>query len=308
MSILNNYNDKQWKLLKQLMPTENEKARLKARIIESIQSQSTHQGIKRKYQWKALLATCLFVLLCSGFIYKLIQDAEESHTAVSSLNEIEDISWNVKDIFPKKTADGWEIYRANEKIPVGQIELMSEEEQANLAVGLSMFVKEELVDFPYSMTLNIEHVKMMDTAIRYHFFVPYGDEKIVHFTFDYPKLEHAEIFHVMSTVKIAGFAPASHPAEAYVKHGYGKMIFPVGLEPLSISYEKEIYEWENANPTSFKAYLEKIASDNGLYAWKKEAEGEQAATFKSRNEKEIVTITLDGKRLIYEFTNLYEDE
>lgn len=306
VSILNNINDEQWKLLKQVRPSQSEKAALKARLSESIRNQSFYHTPKRSYQWKALFATCVFILICSGFIYKMIQTTQEPQTAVPQSVEMGDISWDLKDVSTKKTSEGWEIYRKNVDVPVGTIDIISEEEKDRLSGQLPMFVKTELKSFPYETIMNIEHVKTMDTIQRYHFFIPLGNEKMAHFTFDYPKLEYAEIFQAMKTLTIDGIKPKNESAQLYVKHGYGNMLFPVGLEPISITNSEEIYHWENATLAKYNSYLEEITKGSVIH-WKKESENGQTTTFVSANDKEIVTITLDGKRLIYEFTYLYEE-
>lgn len=306
MSILNNYNDEQWKLLKQLRPGQSEKAALKARLSESIRNQSIHHTSKKSYQWKALLATCVFILICGGFIYKMIQTTQEPQTAVPQSVEMGEISWDLKDVFTKKTSEGWEIYRENVDVPVGTINIISEEEKDTLTAQLPMFVKTELKSFPYETIMNVEHVKTMDTIQRYHFFIPLGNEKMAHFTFDYPKLEYAEIFHAMKTLTIDGIKPKNEAAQLYVKHGYGSLIFPVGLDPISITNSEEIYHWENATLAKYNSYLEEITNSTVIH-WKKESENGKTTTFVSANGKEIVNITLDEKRLIYEFTYLYEE-
>ena len=306
VSILNNYNDEQWKLLKQLRSSQSKKVALKARLSESIRNHSNIHLPTRSYQWNALFATCIFILICSGFIYKMIQKGEVPQTAMLHPIEMGEVSWDLRDVFTKKISDGWEIYRKNGDVPVGAINVISEEEKDRLSGQLPMFVKTELKSFPYETIMNIEHVKTMDTIQRYHFFIPVGDGKMAHFTFDYPKLEYAEIFHAMKTLIIDGIEPNNEAAELYVNHGYGQMIYPVGIEPISITPNKEIYHWEEATLAKFKAYLEEITKGTIIH-WKRESDNGNTTTFVSANEKEIVNITLDGNRLIYEFVYLYEE-
>lgn len=307
MNILNDYNKADWKQLKQFRPSENEKAEIRERLWKSIQNETYDQTPKRSFQWKVVFTTCLFVLICSGFIYNMIQNEHEAQTDVRQLGEGEEINWEFKNVVTKKISNGWEIYRKNGDLLVGTIALVSEEEKNKLIAELPMFVTTELESFPYKTSMNIEHVKTMDTVQRYHFFITLGEEKIAHITFDYPKLEYAEIFQAMETLKIEGFEAKKEITQPYVNHGYGSLLFPVGLEPISISHEEEIYHWEQANSTKFKAYLEKIAGDPFYRKQESESIGE-TATFISSNEKEIVKITLEGKRLIYEFTYFYDEE
>jgi len=236
-----------------------------------------------------------------------IQTAQDPQTAMPRSVEMGEVSWELKDVYTKMTSDGWEIYRKNVVVPVGTINIISEEENAKLSSQLPMFVKTELKNFPYEMNMNIEHVKTMDTVQRYHFFIPLGNEKIAHFTFDYPKLEYAEIFQAMKTLTIEGITPKNEADQPYVNHGYGSMIFPVGLEPITMTGNEEIYHWENATLAKYNSYLEEITKGN-ITRWKKESETGRTTTFVSANGKEIVAITLEGKRLIYKFTNLYEEE
>lgn len=306
MSILNNFNDEQWKLLKQFRPSQDEKEALKSRLSKSIRNQSIDHSPKRSYQWRALVATCVFLFIGSGFIYAMIQKSEVPQTAVQQPMGIGDISWGLKGVFTERISNGWEIFRENMDVPVGAINIITEEEMETLTAQLPMFVKTELKNFPYETQMNIEHVKMMDTAQRYHFFIPIENGEIAHFTFDYPKLEYAEIFHAMKTLKIDGIEPNNGAAQVYVTHGYGNLIFPVGLEPISISLNKETYHWDAATPAKYNSYLEEITK-GPLIQWKKESENGETTTFVSANEKEIVTITLDGKRLIYEFTYLHDE-
>lgn len=306
VSILNNYNDEHWKLLKQVRPSQSEKAALREKLSESIQHQPIRYSRKGSFQWKPLFATCVIILICSGFIYQMIQNAEVPQTAIQQASEMGEVSWDLKDVYTKRTMDGWEIYRKNVDIPVGTIKIISEEEKETLIAQLPMFVKTELKSFPYETLMNIEHVKTMETMQRYHFFIPVGNEKVAHFTFDYPKLEYAEIFQAMKTLSIDGIESKNNESQPYVQHGYGSMIFPVGLEPISLSPDKEIYHWEEANTNKYTSYLEEITKGTVIH-WIKESENEKTTTFVSANGKEIVSITLDGKRLIYEFTYLYEE-
>lgn len=309
VNVLNNQFDDQWKQLKHLKPTQKEKDALKARLWHSLKNQSINRSPKRSFQWKALLSSCLFVLICSGFIWKVISDGTGPHTteprnAEEHVSMDNKFSWKAKDVHIEKSSKGWEIYSQDSSNIVGIIEVVTEGEMKGITTGLAMFVEEELENFPYPTTMNIEHVKMMDTAIRYHFFIPIENEKFAHFSFDYPKLEHAEIFQAMGTLKIEGISPKQSKEPIYVKHGYGAMIFPVGLEPISLSPGEEKYHWEEASFTSYYQYLDKISEGY----WKRESTKGATTTFVSGNGMEIVSITLKDKNLIYEFTYLHDDE
>ncbi|WNS76302.1 hypothetical protein RRV45_04650 [Bacillus sp. DTU_2020_1000418_1_SI_GHA_SEK_038] len=308
--MLNNPFDDQWKQLKHLYPTQKEKDALRARLWQSLKNQSVNRSPKRNFQWKALLASSLFVLICSGFIWKVISNGTGPHAGEQRNAEEQPItmdirfSWEAKDVQIEKSSKGWDVYSKDSANKVGTIEVVTEEELKEITSSLAMFVKEELGNFPYPTTMNIEHVKRMDTAIRYHFFISMENEKFAHFSFDYPKLEHAEIFQAMATLKIAGISPVQSEEPIYVKHGYGAMIFPVGLEPISLSHAEEIYHWKEASLPAYHQYLDKILEGH----WKREASKGTTATFVSGDGREIVSITLEDKYLIYEFTYLHDDQ
>ncbi|WP_335482851.1 hypothetical protein [Bacillus sp. JJ1773] len=305
--MLSNQYDDQWKQLKNLMPTQMEKDALRVRLRQSIKNPSVNRFPKKNYQWTAILASCVFMLICGGVIWKVISDGTGPHTAEprNAKEQIENpFSWGLKDVYIVQSSNTWDLYSKDSSAKVGEASIVDEEEMKRITASLPMFVKEELENFPYPTTLNIEHVKMMDTAIRYHFFVPMENQNFVHFSFDYPKLEHAEIFQAMATLRIEGKPPKQSEQPIYVKHGYGAMIFPVGLEPISLSPSEELYYWEEASFSAYHQYLDKISEGH----WKRESSKEATTTFVSGNGMEIVSITLKDKNLIYEFTYLHDEE
>ena len=309
---MNNQFDDQWKVLKSIRPETKEKDALRARLWQTLNSQSVSSKPKSSPQWTALAASCLFFLICGGVIWKLVFDGIHSNPAghgnvAEQPIEMEgDYVFGMKGITIKRSEDGWDIISEKSANKVGTILEVSEEERNRITGSLPMYEEEELEYFPYPMTMYIEHVKTMDTALRYHFFIPIEKEKQAHFTFDYPKLEHAEIFQAMAALKIAGIAPAETKDPLYVKHGYQKLLFPVGIEPVSISSDEEIYYWEKASLANYQQYLEENSSN--FLRWNREQINDTSTTLTSADGREIVTITLENKNLKYEFTYIHDEE
>ncbi|MBY0123031.1 hypothetical protein [Bacillus sp. S/N-304-OC-R1] len=310
MSKLKNRYDIQWEQLKHIQPSQKEKDALRARLLHTLKNESMENKPKKRYQWTGLLASCLFLLICGGGIWKVVSDGIlQNQTIPRNANEQgapinDEFSWKLKNARIEKSAIGWNIISDKTSSKVGEISVITQEEMEDITSSLPMFVDEKLEGFPYPMTMYIEHVKMMDTAIRYHFFVPIQDEKIAHFSFDYPKVEHAEIFQAMATLNIAGLTPSEKNEQLYVKHGYGSMLFPVGLDPISISSNEERYRWEYASTANYQMYLDKISSGY----WKKESSKGTRTTLVSADGRQIVTITLEDSDLLYEFTYIDDEE
>lgn len=307
---LNNRYDDQIKHLRNIQPSQKEKDALRARLWHTLKNDPVQNTPKKRQQRTALLASCLFILICGGVIWKVFSDGVfQNQTLPRNAEEQEvpindDFAWKLKGVQIKKSGTGWEIVSEKSSTKAGDISVITENEMEDIISSLPMFVTEKLNGYPYPMTMAIEHVKMMDTAIRYHFFVPIQDEKLAHFTFDYPKLEHAEIFQAMATLRIAGIAPSETKEQLYVKHGYDPMLFPVGLDPISISSNEERYRWEHASTANYQLYIDKITSGY----WKKESSKGTKTTFASADGRQIVTITLEDSDLLYEFTYNLDEE
>lgn len=226
----------------------------------------------------------------------IFQQSGKPHTAANSSIDYERFSWALEDVYSKKADNGLELLQEKQSVPVGTVKEVTDEEMKSITSQLPMFVEKELEHFPYPMTMYIEHVKMMDTALRYHFFIP-NKEKWIYFTFDYPKLEYAEIFHAMSTLAYEDKKPYRHGEQLYVNHGYGLMLFPVGLKPYSITLYKEIYYWVEGSDKAYSKYIETLQTSG----WKKISSDGKRHTFVSVDGNEVVSITWNGKELIYEF-------
>lgn len=291
--------DDQWKLLQQLRPTSNQKEALRTRILESIQNSPTSISHNSFFQWKSILATCLLFLICGGFLLFTLQESTQRNSSKETLSDYTQFSWKLNDVYSKKSEDGLTLYRKDNPMQVGTVQQVTKEEMNNSINSLPMSANEKLEHFPYQTSMYIEHVKTMDVSIRYHFFISLSDQNMVHFTFDYPKLEYAEIFNAISTLQFNGKDPYIYNDQLYVTHGYSNMIFPVGLAPISISSSKEVYHWKDASFKSYYAYLEKI--DGGQGNWKKEATKKGSDTFVSGDGNEVVTITKEEKTITYEF-------
>jgi hypothetical protein len=297
VGMLSKHFDDQWKLLQQLKPTSNQKEAMRKRIWESIQH---HPDRSRKsfIPWKNILATGFLLLICGSFLlFLLLESTQPQFSEGMSIGD-KQFSWDLKDVYSKNTDHGLALYREGQAaVQVGAVQQITEEEMNRIIHSVPMFVYKKLENFPYPTSMYIEHVKMMDVLIRYHFFIPLTDEKVIYFTFEYPKLDHAEIFQAVSTLRIEGIKPYTDTDQLYVTHGYGTLIYPVGLEPISISPNKEVYHWEGASIEAFNAYIKKIEEGH----WEKKATTNQSHTFVSASGNEEVTITIEGETITYEF-------
>lgn len=288
------FDDDQWKLLQQIKPTRNQKEAMRTRILETIQTPPARVS---HFHWKSIVAACLLFLICGSFLLFIFQE-NPPHISSGEMKMEEDLfSWKLNDVYPKKSGDDLELYRKDQTLTVGVAEQVAAEKMSKMIKSLPMHVDQELENFPYPTHMYIEHVKMMDVALRYHFFIEVPGQPYIHFSFDYPKLEYAEIFTAMSTLQLKGIKPYKHNDPIYVNHGYGNMIFPVELQPISISSSKEVYHWENASFKAFADYLKEIEQGG----WKKTTTKDQSLTFESSNGNEVVTISLEGKTITYEF-------
>lgn len=276
-----------WLLLKSYKPSVAEKEVLKERIFNSL-SQESSLNQRRFLQWRGILSTCLFVILCGGFLWQLIEGNEGNQ-------QQNFFSWNLEAVHVEEKNGELLLYQEQEDVPVGNVKVVTEEEKNRIINSSAMFENEKLDNFPYPTTMYIEHVKTMDTVQRYHFFIEDTDGQSIYFSFDYPKLEYAEIFDAMYSLRLKGREPNVLKEQLYVRHGYGQMIFPVGLKPLTINTDKEVYYWENATSEAFDAYISQI--EEQLPAWKREGN-----TFIWFNGENSIKVTLNNKELTYEFT------
>jgi hypothetical protein len=299
VNILNKHFNDQWKLLQQVRPTRNQKEALRTKILDSIANSPTIISYNRFFQWKSILATCLLVLICGSFLLLTLQESTQRNSTEEPSIDYTQFSWKLNDVYSKISGDDMLLYRKGNPVEVGTVKEITEEEKNEVVNSLPMYVEETLENFPYPMTMYIEHVKMMEVALRYHFFIAFTDEKWIHITFDYPKLEFAEIFHAMSTFELKGKEPYVHDEQLYVTHGYADLLYPVGLEPVSISHEKEIYHWPNASSKVYSDYLGKIVDGPGN--WQHQSVDGLAHTFVHGTLETDLTITLDGKEITYEF-------
>jgi hypothetical protein len=288
------FDDEQWKLLQGVRPTRNQKEVMRARILESIQ---TPPPRGTQFQWRSMVAACLLFLICGSFLYYIFHENTSPATTGKMVLDENLVSWNLKDVYGKKSAGGLDFYKGDQTVTIGVAEQVAAEEMKEIIQSAPMHENQKLENFPYPTHMYIEHVKMMDVALRYHFFIEVAGQPSIHFSFDYPKLEHAEIFTAMATLKLKGIKPFQYHDPLYVNHGYGNMLFPVELKPILISSSKEVYHWEDASFKAFTAYLKKIEQG----AWKKTNTNGQTHKFESVDGNEVVTISLEGKTLTYEF-------
>ncbi|MFD2445431.1 hypothetical protein ACFSO7_15810 [Bacillus sp. CGMCC 1.16607] len=306
---MNNQFEDRWKQLQQIEPTRNQKDALRARIRISIQEHPSSTISKRMIQWKSIVSVCLLLLVCGGLLWALLQDGKQPqpHLAVQPENEDVYFSWKLDDVYAEKKEEGWAILRKNKPLQVGSVNEVTEEEMKRIISSSPMFVDEKLEHFPYPTEMYIEHMKRMNVALRYHFFIPINEGNWVHFTFDYHQLEFAEIFQAMASLQIKGMEPYIHNEQLYVKHGYGRMIYPVGIQPISILPNKETYTWENASLRAYNEYLEKVLS-SGI--WQKKSIGNDLLpnTFVSIDGNQEITIILEGNKLTYEFVYYNQEE
>jgi len=291
--------DSQWTLLKTLKLDSDKKESIKERIKESISTRNYNQPVKHRWlELKGILATCLLFLIAGGFIWKLTQGTD---LQTGEGTETREFSWSLTEVYGQKSEEGFTLYRKNEEIPVGIMKKVNQDERNKIIASGAMHVQQELENFPYSTTMYIEHVKMPDTSLRYHFFIENQEGESIYFSFDYPKLEYAEIFEAIGTLKLKGMKPYEHPEMLYVNHGYGRMFFPVGIQPINIGEDKEIYLWEEVTDEIFAIYLSKL--EELLPSWTRDG-----TTFTSHEGSETVKISLEGKKLIYEFWYQEQEE
>jgi len=293
-----NFED-QWELLKQVGSTGTQKEAIRKRIQATILNQPSKTRGFQFHPWKSIIAASLLIVILGGSLFMLIEDNPIQNSTSSYTIDNDSFSWKLDDVTGEKAGEKLELYHKNNPSPFGTVTEVTEKEMTTTIKSKSMFVERELEDFPYKTIMYIEHVKMQDVAIRYYFFVPMSAEKWIQFTFDYPKLEYAEIFRAMSTLELKGKKPYHSTEQLYVNHGYGRMIYPVDLESVSITANNiEVYRWEEASTQSYNQYVMKILQDGN---WNQESRAGLSSTFASVDGNEVITITLNGNDLTYEY-------
>ncbi|WP_066062561.1 hypothetical protein [Neobacillus soli] len=302
----NNF-DNQWEQLKQIGLTDTQKDAIKDRIQQSLaQAPSKVQPFKF-LQWKSVIAASLLIVIFGGFLFMLLEESPRLNSADYFTVDDQLFSWELEDVTSKKAGGKLELYYKNNPIPFGIVKELTEVEKNATIASKSMFVNKELEHFPYKTSMYIEHVKMQDVVIRYYFFIPLTAEKWIQFTFDYPKLEYANIFKAMSTLELKGKESYHHNKPLYVTYGYERMIYPVDLEPISVTSNNfEVYRWEGASNKAYHQYVEKILQDVG--SWQKKSGKGLSTTFVSVIFQNEVTITLNGNELTYEYFYPEQDE
>lgn len=295
---MNNHFDENWKILKQFKPPAAKKEAIRNRITHSISTKTNDRTVLRIFEWKNVMLTSLFLLISAGILFQLQYNSQKQEAPVSSASMNGPFTWKAAKIYSEETEDGYAFFKEGSSIPVGFAHIVTDEEQKKITSTRAMHVEKELEHFPYPTTLYIEHVKMTDVALRYHFFVKAAN-KTTHFSFDFPKLEYAEIFNFIATLKYKNQKPYIHDEQLYATHGYDTLPFPVGLDPVEKNGHTEKYIWEKASLKEYNNYLNKIRSTG---EWEEESKDGSSHIFSSVTGYEVVKITLNGKEVSYEFT------
>lgn len=297
---MKNHMDNQWAQLKQITPPKDQKEAIRNRIRHSIQKEYSSVKTRGMIKWHSVLSACLLFIICGGLLWGLFQN-DNSQNAAQKTPKIENVSWKLDEIIAKKTSEGFGLYRQNKPLQVGSYQLLTEIEMNKITGNKAMYVQEELENFPYPTNMYIEHTKRANVALRYHFFIPFTEEKWLYFTFDYQLLEFAEIFQIIASLEIEGREPYVHGDPLYVTHGYGHLIYPVGIKPLSIGPLEEVYEWKSK---SFEKYLKELEARQ----WQKISSKGNSYTFISGDGNQEVTINYNDNELSYEFVYHHQEE
>lgn len=294
------HSDEQWDLLKTITPGADESKRMKSKLIFSIRSQTALKEKHKIFELKNIVLTALFLFISAGLMIQL-QKHYQNTDRLGQYHTINDFSlkWDLESVYSEKNEEDFALFEEGNPEQVGMAEFVTDGEKEKIINTSAIHMSKEMEKFPYPTTLYIEHVKMMDVALRYHFFVEAGKE-IMHFSFDYPKLDYAEIFQVISSLDFVEPKPYRHNQQLYVNHGYGKLPYPVGLTPVELIENTEKYEWEKgSSPEKFKDYVDKIKSTG---EWKQINGGGSSYTFESNDGLEIVTISINGQEILYKYS------
>lgn len=294
------HSDEQWDLLKTITPGADESKRMKSKLIFSIRSQTALKEKHKIFELKNIVLTALFLFISAGLMIQL-QKHYQNTDRLGQYHTINDFSlkWDLESVYSEKNEEDFAFFEEGNPEQVGMAEFVTDGEKEKIINTSAIHMSKEMEKFPYPTTLYIEHVKMMDVALRYHFFVEAGKE-IMHFSFDYPKLDYAEIFQVISSLDFVEPKPYRHNQQLYVNHGYGNLPYPVGLTPVELIENTEKYEWEKgSSPEKFKDYVDKIKSTG---EWKQINGGGSSYTFESNDGLEIVTISINGQEILYKYS------
>jgi hypothetical protein len=292
-------SERNWTVLRAVTPGEDETDRMRSKIRSSIRAQAGLNIKHRIFELRNVVLTALFVIISAGLLIQLQQHYQSPNGSGQSqaVNELS-LNWDLESIYSEKNEEGYAFFEKGNPEQVGMAEFVTDGEKNKIINTSAMNMAKEMVNFPYPTSLYIEHVKMMDVSLRYHFFVEAGKETM-HFSFDYPKLEYAEIFQVISSLDVIKPKPYRHDEQLYVTHGYGSLPYPVGLRTVELIGDKEKYVWEQGVPQQFKDYIEKIKS-TGI--WKQIKGGGSSYTLESTDGSEIVEISLKGKEITYQYS------
>lgn len=294
-----------WDLLKQVSSTDAQKDAIRKRLQASIQSRPAKNYPTKLHYWKGVIAAALLIIIFGGLMLSFIEELPTQKQFGQYTIEGDFFNWELDDVTSKKSNEGLELYHKNDSIPFGNVREVSEEEKNNIVYSKPMHVNEELENFPYQMSMFIEHVKR-EVAIRYYFFIPMEKEKWLMYTFDYPHIEYADIFRAMSTLEIAGKKPYRHSGPLFITHGYDRQLYPVDLKPISVTVEHELYYWEGASDLAYRQLIRKMEDDK-IY-WRKDSEDRLSTTFVSTNEIVTVRISLNGNELTYDYVYNHQEE
>jgi hypothetical protein len=288
-----------WKVLKNVEPTEFQKSMISKRILSSLRNRPAPKRQIINIHLKYVMLTCLFLFLSAGALYQLQVNHSKNGSSVLEPGTALDFTWDLEKVTSKKNGSQRAFYKEGSSVLVGYAEDITNSKTEELLKNKPIQTEKELENFPYPTTLYIEHVKMHDTALRYHFIVTAG-EHITHFSFDYPKLSHAEIFQLAASLSYKSQAPYLHPEQLYVTYGYDTLPYPVGLEPIKkFMQNTERYLWEKGSKTEFKNYLNKIRTSG---EWIEKQGGGDSYTFASSTGYVVVKISFVNNELVYEYS------
>ncbi|WP_035208933.1 hypothetical protein [Mesobacillus boroniphilus] len=222
-------SERNWAALRSVTPGEDERDRMRSKIRSSIRAQAGFNVKHKIFELKNVILTAIFVILSAGLLIQLQQHYQSPDGAGQSqaVNEFS-LNWSLGSIYSEKNEEGYAFFEKGNPEQVGMAKFVTDGEKNKIINTSAMNMAKEMVNFPYPTSLYIEHVKMMDVSLRYHFFVKAGKETL-HFSFDYPKLEYAEIFQVISSLNFIEPKPYRHDEQLYVTHGYGSLPYPVGI-------------------------------------------------------------------------------
>ncbi|MGD6844004.1 hypothetical protein ACQCVH_15950 [Bacillus infantis] len=291
------FDNHKWDGLRELVPVKGESEQLKRRIMQSVKKGS--QTGTSFFRAGSIASACLLLLICGGLLLLSLQESKLQKDASFIMLDGHPYTWDLPGIEVKASQGEVEFLRGAEgtETKAGFGKNISEQDMDSIISSRPMYVRQELEHFPFKTIMYIEHVKMMDTALRYHFFIQPEGEEWVYFSFDYPKFEYAEIFQAIASLRFKDVEPYIHPEPLYVTHGYGELLYPVGLTPVTVSSGYEEYRWEEASSRSFSDYLK--ALESSPEGWEKQESAGSSANYISRSGLVEVAIRLEGNILTY---------